>query len=208
MSVLIKNGRIVTAVDDYHADVFIKGSQVTLIGKDLVIDADKQIDASGKLVIPGGIDPHTHLELPFGGTTTSETFETGTRAAAYGGTTCIIDFAVQNTRQFDDQGAGFLARQGRGHRGRLCVSYDRDGHAAGPHRRDAQSRRQRRHQRQDVHGLPGRRSMADDGTIFVRCARRARTARLSACTPRTASSSTSWSRSRLRNTTSSRNIMR
>ena len=95
MSVLIKNGRIVTAVDDYHADIFINGSQVTLIGKDLVIEADKQIDAAGKLVIPGGIDPHTHLELPFGGTTTSDTFETGTRAAAYGGTTCIIDFAVQ-----------------------------------------------------------------------------------------------------------------
>ena len=66
-----------------------------MIGKDLVIDADKEIDASGKLVIPGGVDPHTHLELPFGGTTTSDTFETGTRAAAHGGTTCIIDFAVQ-----------------------------------------------------------------------------------------------------------------
>jgi dihydropyrimidinase len=95
VSVLIKNGRIVTAVDDYHADVFINGATVALIGKDLVIDADRQIDADGKLVIPGGIDPHTHLELPFGGTTTSDTFETGTRAAAYGGTTCIIDFAVQ-----------------------------------------------------------------------------------------------------------------
>ena len=95
MSVLIKNGRIVTAVDDYHADIFINGSTVALIGKDLTIDADKRIDASGKLVIPGGVDPHTHLELPFGGTTTSDTFETGTRAAAHGGTTCIIDFAVQ-----------------------------------------------------------------------------------------------------------------
>ena len=95
MSVLIRNGRIVTAVDDYRADIFVNGSQVALIGKDLVINADKTIDAKGKLVIPGGIDPHTHLELPFGGTTTSDTFETGTRAAAYGGTTCIIDFAVQ-----------------------------------------------------------------------------------------------------------------
>ena len=95
MSVLIKNGRIVTAVDDYHADVFIGDQTVTLIGRDLVIDADTVIDASGRLVIPGGIDPHTHIEMPFGGTVTSDTFETGTRAAAYGGTTCIVDFAIQ-----------------------------------------------------------------------------------------------------------------
>jgi dihydropyrimidinase len=95
VSVLIKNGRIVTAVDDYHADIFINDSTVALIGKSLTMDADRVIDAAGKLVIPGGIDPHTHLELPFGGTMTSDTFETGTRAAAHGGTTCIIDFAVQ-----------------------------------------------------------------------------------------------------------------
>ena len=95
MSVLIKNGRIVTAVDDYHADIFIGDETVTLIGRDLVIDADTVIDASGRLVIPGGIDPHTHIEMPFGGTVTSDNFETGTRAAAYGGTTCIVDFAIQ-----------------------------------------------------------------------------------------------------------------
>ena len=95
MSVLIKNGRIVTATDDYEGDIFVSGSKVDLIGKNLSIDADQVVDAGGKLVIPGGIDPHTHLELPFGGTVTSDTFETGTRAAAYGGTTCIIDFAVQ-----------------------------------------------------------------------------------------------------------------
>ena len=96
MSVLIKNGRVVTAVDDYHADIYVDGEVVALIGRELVIDADTVIDASGKLVVPGGVDPHTHMELPFGGTMTSDTFETGTRAAAHGGTTCIIDFAVQS----------------------------------------------------------------------------------------------------------------
>ncbi len=95
MSVLIKNGRIVTAVDDYHADIFIGGETVDVIGRDLVIDADTVIDAAGKLVIPGGVDPHTHLEMPFGGTTTSDSFETGTRAAAFGGTTSLVDFAIQ-----------------------------------------------------------------------------------------------------------------
>jgi dihydropyrimidinase len=95
VSVLIKNGRIVTAVDDYHADIFASGQSVDLIGRDLAIEADTVIDARGKLVIPGGVDPHTHLEMPFGGTETSDTFETGTRAAAFGGTTCLIDFAIQ-----------------------------------------------------------------------------------------------------------------
>ena len=95
MSILIKNGRIVTAVDDYHADVFISGETVAVVGRGLVMDADRVIDAAGKLVIPGGVDPHTHLEMPFGGTMTSDTFASGTRAAAFGGTTCVIDFAVQ-----------------------------------------------------------------------------------------------------------------
>ncbi len=96
MSVLIRNGRIVTAADDYRADLFIQGETVALIGRDLVVPADRVIDAAGKLVIPGGVDPHTHLEMPFGGTETSDTFETGTRAAAFGGTTCIVDFAIQS----------------------------------------------------------------------------------------------------------------
>ncbi len=95
MKTLIKNGRVVTAVDDYVADIFIDGETVTTIGKSLDIEADVVIDASGKLVIPGGIDPHTHMELPFGGTQSSDDFFTGTRAAAFGGTTTIIDFAVQ-----------------------------------------------------------------------------------------------------------------
>ncbi|MCD9188374.1 MAG: dihydropyrimidinase [Pyrinomonadaceae bacterium] len=96
MKTLIKNGRIVTAVDDYTADILIEDEQISLIGKKLEMEANKVIDASGKLVIPGGIDPHTHMELPFGGTESSDDFFTGTRAAAFGGTTTIIDFAVQN----------------------------------------------------------------------------------------------------------------
>ncbi|PYS29207.1 MAG: dihydropyrimidinase [Acidobacteria bacterium] len=98
MKTLIKNGHVVTAVDTYVADVLIDGSTVAMIGiglEGVVGTVDTTIDATGKLVIPGGIDPHTHLDLPFGGTSSSDDFETGTRAAAFGGTTTIIDFAVQ-----------------------------------------------------------------------------------------------------------------
>src|SRR4029078_11927401 len=99
MKTLIKNGRIVTAVDDYTADILIDAETISIVGKTLDIEADKVIDASGKLVIPGGIDPHKHMELPFGVTQSSDDFFTGTRAAAFGGTTSIIDFAVQNKGQ-------------------------------------------------------------------------------------------------------------
>lgn len=95
MKTLIRNGRIVTAVDDYKADLLIADEVVSVIGAKLDMEADRVIDASGKLVIPGGIDPHTHMELPFGGTQSSDDFRTGTIAAAHGGTTTIIDFAVQ-----------------------------------------------------------------------------------------------------------------
>lgn len=95
MSVLIKNGRIITAADDYIADIFIEGETISAIGKDLPIKADMTIDASGKLVFPGGIDPHVHLAMPFMGTFSSDTHETGTRAALHGGTTTIIDFVLQ-----------------------------------------------------------------------------------------------------------------
>src|SRR5687768_2999160 len=95
MRTLIRNGRIVTAVDDYRGDVLIEDEKVSVIGAKLDMEADRVIDAAGKLVIPGGIDPHTHLDLPFGGTSSSDDFRTGTIAAAHGGTTTIVDFAVQ-----------------------------------------------------------------------------------------------------------------
>ncbi|HUR81070.1 MAG TPA: amidohydrolase family protein, partial [Thermoanaerobaculia bacterium] len=96
MRTVIRNGRIVTAVDDYNADLLIEDGTIAMIAKSIDADADKVIDAKGRLVIPGGIDPHTHMQLPFGGTEASDDFETGTVAAAHGGTTTIIDFAVQS----------------------------------------------------------------------------------------------------------------
>jgi dihydropyrimidinase len=99
MRTLIGNGTVVTAEGSTRADVLIDGETVAAIGADLAgtgIGADETIDAAGKYVIPGAIDVHTHMELPFGGTFAKDTFETGTRAAAFGGTTCIVDFAVQS----------------------------------------------------------------------------------------------------------------
>jgi dihydropyrimidinase len=95
MSVLIKNGRVITATDDYVADIFIEGEKIKAIGNDLQVNADQVIDASGKLVFPGGIDPHVHLDMPFMGTYSSDNYETGTRAALFGGTTMVIDFVLQ-----------------------------------------------------------------------------------------------------------------
>ncbi|HEY1370640.1 MAG TPA: dihydropyrimidinase [Gaiellaceae bacterium] len=95
MSVLIKGGRIVTAADDYVGDVFIDNGTVSLIGQSLDVSADKVVDASGKYVIPGAIDPHTHMEMAFGGTVTCDDFTSGTTSAAFGGTTMHIDFCMQ-----------------------------------------------------------------------------------------------------------------
>ncbi len=106
MTTIIINGTVVTAADVVEADVLIDGEKVIALGapasglrETWTSGADQVIDASGKYVIPGGIDVHTHMELPFGGTNASDTFETGTRAAAWGGTTTIIDFAVQTKGQ-------------------------------------------------------------------------------------------------------------
>ena len=103
MSLLIKNGRIVTASDDFVGDVLVEGETVSAVGRSLGAGADRLpgggvdrvIDASGLLVLPGGTDPHVHLDMPFMGTFSSDTHETGTRAALFGGTTMVIDFVLQ-----------------------------------------------------------------------------------------------------------------
>ena len=112
MSLLISGGTVVTAEGTLAADVLVVGEKIAaVLGRDDATgaatfaaaaaaanaepDADVVIDAAGKYVIPGGIDAHTHMEMPFGGTFSADTFETGTKAAAHGGTTTIIDFAVQ-----------------------------------------------------------------------------------------------------------------
>lgn len=103
MTTLITGGTVVNATGTVEADVLVDGEQVvavvlpgsTALGADLAATADRVIDATGKYVVPGGVDAHTHMELPFGGTAASDTFETGTTAAAWGGTTSIVDFAVQ-----------------------------------------------------------------------------------------------------------------
>src|SRR6202140_3896948 len=96
LDTIITNGSVVTATDTYLADVAIANGKVAVIGKDLPRqNATKIIDASAKYVFPGGIDVHTHLDMTFGGTTSADDFETGTRAAAFGGTTTLIDFAIQ-----------------------------------------------------------------------------------------------------------------
>jgi dihydropyrimidinase len=97
MTLLIKNGTVLSPSGAFAADVLVDGERVAALlsrGSSFV-SADREIDATGKYVLPGGIDVHTHMQLPFGGTEASDTFETGTRAAAWGGTTTIIDFAVQ-----------------------------------------------------------------------------------------------------------------
>lgn len=106
MKTIIQGGTIITAGDTIDADVLIEDGVVVSIGNhaDLTGDADEVIDATGLLVMPGGIDPHTHLAMPFGGTVSSDDFFTGHRAAAFGGTTCHIDFALQSKGETLTQG--------------------------------------------------------------------------------------------------------
>lgn len=96
MKALVRNGTLVTALDTVAADVLIEDGVVAAIGRALPADnVDRVYDATGKYVIPGGVDVHTHMEMPFGGTVSADTFETGTTAAAWGGTSTIVDFAIQ-----------------------------------------------------------------------------------------------------------------
>ncbi|MFP5470474.1 MAG: dihydropyrimidinase [Bacteroidia bacterium] len=99
MSVLIKNGKVVTASEEFNADVYVEGEQIVAIGKNLNYKASTIIDATDKLVFPGGIDPHVHLAMPFMGTHSSDDYTTGTRAALFGGTTTVIDFILQTQKK-------------------------------------------------------------------------------------------------------------
>jgi dihydropyrimidinase len=121
MRILIRNGTVVNADASAPADVLVDGEKIKEVRAGIPPEAaDKVIDAAGLLVMPGGIDAHTHLDMPFGGTTSSDDFETGTRAAAFGGTTTIVDFAIQarGTRMRDALDTWWKKAEGR-----ACVDY-------------------------------------------------------------------------------------
>ena len=118
---LIRNGTVVTAKDTMSADILIDGERIKEVRAGIPAkSADKIIEAAGFYVIPGGIDAHTHLDMPFGGTTSADDFETGTRAAAFGGTTTIVDFAIQarGTRMRQALDTWWKKAEGR-----ACIDY-------------------------------------------------------------------------------------
>jgi dihydropyrimidinase len=118
MRTLITNGLVVTAAGSYPADVLVDGDAIALLGSGLAgsgITADETIDATGKYVVPGGIDVHTHMELPFGGTVAKDTFESGSKAAAFGGTTTIVDFAPQTKGHSLREGLDAWRAKAEGH---------------------------------------------------------------------------------------------
>jgi dihydropyrimidinase len=119
MKTLIRNGTVVTATDQWQGDILIEDEKISLLGSALAAttigEVDQTLDAAGKYVVPGGIDVHTHLDMPFGGTTSADDFETGTIAAAHGGTTTIVDFAIQYRGQslHDALGAWMAKAEGK-----------------------------------------------------------------------------------------------
>lgn len=117
---LIKGGTIVTASDSFVADMVIAGEVIGLIGRDLSIQADQTVDATGMFVMPGGIDVHTHLDMPFMGTRSRDDFETGTRAAAFGGTTAIVDFVTPEKGKPLAQALADWNTRAHGH---ACIDY-------------------------------------------------------------------------------------
>ncbi|HEY9645273.1 MAG TPA: dihydropyrimidinase [Chroococcidiopsis sp.] len=118
--VLIKGGRVVTAVDDYVADVLIKDGRIEAIAREISLDTAECHDATGMLVLPGGVDVHTHMEFDLGTAQTVDTFETGTRSAAFGGTTTIVDFALQKQGETPKQA---LDRRLGSAESQCCVDY-------------------------------------------------------------------------------------
>jgi dihydropyrimidinase len=122
MKTLVRNGTIVTAGDTYRADLLIQDEKIALIGTAIPNDPgpDRVIDAGGAYVMPGGIDVHTHLDMPFMGTSTSDDFETGTVAAAFGGTTSIVDFAIQYRGQALKEGLEAWIKKAEG---RAVIDY-------------------------------------------------------------------------------------
>jgi dihydropyrimidinase len=121
MSILIQNGTVVTAESTFPADILVDGEKIKEVRSGIPQKAgDTVLDASGLLLLPGGIDAHTHLDMPFGGTTSSDDFETGTRAAAFGGTTTIVDFAIQarGTRMRDALDAWWKKAENK-----ACIDY-------------------------------------------------------------------------------------
>lgn len=120
MDKIIKNGTIITAFDTYKADIVVKGERIVMIGENIEDDEAEIIDASGKYVLPGALDAHTHLEMPFGGTVSADNYEAGTRAAACGGVTTVFDFALQQ------KGEGIIETAKRRDelcRPKACVDY-------------------------------------------------------------------------------------
>jgi dihydropyrimidinase len=121
MGALIQNGTVVNADATFAADILVEGERIKEIRQGIAAGAsDRVIDAKGLLLMPGGIDAHTHLDMPFGGTTSSDDFETGTRAAAFGGTTTIVDFAIQarGTRMRDALDTWWKKGEGK-----ACIDY-------------------------------------------------------------------------------------